>query len=160
MNFLPAQADAGRLQVAGMRWNCQRCARCRPGACRWAMRPEYPLAQPGEPVPAAVQPSHVQTLAPFHADCAGGSHQIKARFAAEQRLPSAGARSGCRCWVKYTCFYQNEELLPRRATPELPYGCPWKGAMSLVAEWTSAGYRRFLVPVSRAAAAFSLRAQV
>jgi len=41
-----------------------------------------------------------------------GALQLKARFDAEQRLPSAGDQVWLQVLGEHTCYYQNEELLP------------------------------------------------
>jgi glycerol transport system ATP-binding protein len=114
MNFLPAQVDAGRLQVAGHALELPTLRTLPTGALQVGVRPEYlSLAQPGEPGALPCTVSRVQDIGTYFMLTAQvGSHQIKARFAAEQRLPSAGAPIWLQVLGEHTCFYQNEELLP------------------------------------------------
>ena len=46
-----------------------------------------------------------------------GEHTLKARFAPETRLPSAGDAVWLQVLGEHTCFYQDEKLLAAEVTP-------------------------------------------
>ena len=69
-----------------MRWNCQRCARCRQARyAGWACGPNISLAQPGEPG-ALPMPHTCRTLAPFMLTrCRWACTRSRRALVAEQR---------------------------------------------------------------------------
>ena len=114
MNFLPAQSEGGRLQVAGHALEPPVPRRLPEGALQVGVRPEYlVLAQPGQPgaLPCTVQ--RVQDIGTYFMLTAQvGECIIRARFGPEQRLPSQGDPVWLQVLGEHTCYYQNEELLP------------------------------------------------
>ncbi|MBH1977049.1 MAG: ABC transporter ATP-binding protein [Comamonadaceae bacterium] len=114
MNFLPAQFDTGRLQVAGHALELPAPRVLPAGALQVGIRPEYlSLAQPGQVGALPCTVSRVQDIGTyFMLTAQAGAHQVKARFNTEQRLPSAGDQVWLQVLGEHTCFYQNEELLP------------------------------------------------
>ncbi|MBP6753788.1 MAG: ABC transporter ATP-binding protein, partial [Alicycliphilus sp.] len=114
MNFLPAQIDAGRLQVAGHVLELPTPRTLPVGALQVGIRPEYlSLAQPGQAGALPCTVLRVQDIGTYFMLTAQvGALQLKARFDAEQRLPSAGDQVWLQVLGEHTCYYQNEELLP------------------------------------------------
>ncbi|WP_311222946.1 MULTISPECIES: ABC transporter ATP-binding protein [unclassified Acidovorax] len=118
MNFLPAQAGGGQLQVDGHALGG--LSRSLPdGALKIGIRPEYlALAEPHQPgaLPATV--AQVQDIGTYQMLTAKvGEHTLKARFAPETRLPSAGDAAWLQVLNAHTCFYQNEQLLAAEVAP-------------------------------------------
>jgi len=113
MNFLPAQAAGGQLQVAGHALGT--LPRPLPeGALQIGIRPEYlglaPAGQPGA-VPVAV--TQVQDIGTYQMLTARvGDHTLKARFVPEAQLPAPGDTVWLQVVGDHTCYYQNEALLP------------------------------------------------
>ncbi len=113
MNFLPAQATGGQLQVAGHALGA--LPRALPeGALQIGIRPEYlglaPAGQPGA-VPVAV--TQVQDIGTYQMLTARvGDHTLKARFVPEAQLPAPGDTVWLQVVGDHTCYYQNEALLP------------------------------------------------
>ena len=111
MNFVPAQADATGLLVAGQRLDPGRTLPT--GELRLGIRPEYlGLAEPGTPgtLPATV--TRVQDIGTYSLvtlDAAG--QMLKARLSPESELPAAGAVVGLQLLGEHTCYYRNEELV-------------------------------------------------
>ncbi len=114
MNFLPAQLEGDRLQVAGHALEQPVPRRLPEGALQVGVRPEYVvLAQPGQPgaLPCTVQ--RVQDIGTYFMLTAQvGEWTVRARFGPEQRLPSQGDPVWLQVLGEHTCYYQNEELLP------------------------------------------------
>ena len=114
MNFLPAQSEGGRLQVAGHALEPPVPRHLPEGALQVGVRPEYlALAQPGQPgaLPCTVQ--RVQDIGTYFMLTAQvGEWTVRARFGPEQRLPSQGDPVWLQVLGEHTCYYQNEELLP------------------------------------------------
>ena len=111
MNFLPVQADATGLQVAG-----QRLAPGRPlpeGELRLGIRPEYlGLAEPGTPgtLPATVtRVQDIGTYVLLTLEAAGQT--LKARLSPEAAAPAPGTAVGLQLLGEHTCYYRNEELV-------------------------------------------------
>ncbi|MFY3386744.1 ABC transporter ATP-binding protein [Paracidovorax sp. MALMAid1276] len=113
MNFLPAQSQGGRLEVAGHALASPLGQTLPDGALKVGIRPEYlALAEPQQAgaLPATVvQVQDIGTYLMLTAKV--GEHLIKARFAPETRLPSAGDTAWLQVLDTHTCFYQNEQLL-------------------------------------------------
>lgn len=114
MNFLPAQMDGARLQVAGHALELPAPRSLPEGALQVGVRPEYlALAQPGQhgALPCTVQ--RVQDIGTYFMLTAQvGEWTVRARFGPEQRLPSQGDPVWLQVLGEHTCYYQNEELLP------------------------------------------------
>ena len=114
MNFLPAQLEGDRLQVAGHALEQPVPRRLPEGALQVGVRPEYlVLAQPGQPgaLPCTVQ--RVQDIGTYFMLTAQvGEWTVRVRFGPEQRLPSQGDPVWLQVLGEHTCYYQNEELLP------------------------------------------------
>jgi glycerol transport system ATP-binding protein len=113
MNFLPAHRDGENLSVAGHRLASPVGRALPDGALQVGIRPEYlALAQPqqaGALPGTVVQVQDIGTYLMLTAKV--GEHTVKARFAPETRLPSAGDTAWLQVLGEHTCFYKNEELL-------------------------------------------------
>jgi glycerol transport system ATP-binding protein len=113
MNFLPAQADGARIEVAGRSLPLPPDRALPAGPLKLGVRPEYlALAQPeaAGAIPAAVvRVQDVGTHFLLTADAAG--HPLKARLAAEERAPADGDTVWLQVLGARTCFYRNEELV-------------------------------------------------
>ncbi len=114
MNFLPAQMDGARLQVAGHALDLPVPCRLPEGALQVGVRPEYlALAQPGQVGALPCTVLRVQDIGTYFMLTAQvGECIIRARFGPEQRLPSQGDPVWLQVLGEHTCYYQNEELLP------------------------------------------------
>ena len=114
MNFLPAQARGGALEVAGHRLASPVGQALPDGALKVGIRPEYlALAQPQQPgaLPCAVvQVQDIGTYLMLTAKV--GEHTLKARFSPDaQAVPSVGETVWLQVLGEHTCFYLNEELV-------------------------------------------------
>jgi glycerol transport system ATP-binding protein len=111
MNFVPAQADAGGLQVAGQRLDPGRSLPA--GELRLGIRPEYlGLAEPGTPGTLLATVTRVQDIGTYclvTLDAAG--QVLKARLSPEAALPAVGRPVGLQLLGEHTCYYRNEELV-------------------------------------------------
>ena len=111
MNFLPAQYQNGRLNVAGAVINPLRALP--EGALKLGIRPEYvslASADDGSSIRARV--THLQDVGTHHILTATVDAQtIKARLTDATGVPSLGEPVWLRVLDKHTCFYQNEELI-------------------------------------------------
>ena len=114
MNFLPAQMDGARLQVAGHALDLPVPCRLPEGALQVGVRPEYlALAQPGQVGALPCTVLRVQDIGTYFMLTAQvGEWTVRARFGPEQRLPSQGDPVWLQVLGEHTCYYQNEELLP------------------------------------------------
>ena len=119
MNFLPAQRDGGNLSVAGHRLSAPVGRTLPEGALQVGIRPEYlALAEPQQPGALPCTVVQVQDIGTYLMLTARvGEHTLKARFAPEARLPSAGDTAWLQVLGTHTCFYQNEQLLAAEVTP-------------------------------------------
>lgn len=113
MNFLPAQSASAALSVAGHRLALPAARALPEGALQVGVRPEYlALAQPEQAGALPCTVVQVQDIGTYLMLTAKvGEHTLKARFAPETRLPSAGDTVWLQVLGSHTCFYQNEELL-------------------------------------------------
>ena len=119
MNFLPAQRDGAALSVAGHRLALPVDRALPEGPLQVGIRPEYlALAQPEQPNALACTVAQVQDIGTYLMLTARvGEHTLKARFAPETRLPSAGDAVWLQVLGEHTCFYQDEKLLAAEVTP-------------------------------------------
>ena len=111
MNFLPAQATAGELKVAG---TSLRAGRELPeGELKLGVRPEYVrVAVAGEPGALRAQVVQLQDIGTYlmlTANLAGQT--VKARLAPDTAVPAAGEAVWLQLVGEHTCFYKNEELV-------------------------------------------------
>ena len=113
MNFLPAHSDGPNLSVAGHRLDGAAGRTLPDGALQVGIRPEYlALAQPQQAGALPCTVVQVQDIGTYLMLTAKvGEHTLKARFAPEARLPSAGDAVWLQVLGEHTCFYQNEELV-------------------------------------------------
>ena len=115
MNFLPARATAGGIEVAGLTLALPRPVAAGTEALMLGVRPEYvTLAAPAAPgaVPATVL--QLQDIGTYWLLTArvGGDAVLRARLGPEQRLPAPGEEIWLGIVGAHTCLYRNEELLP------------------------------------------------
>ncbi|MCE1194198.1 MAG: ABC transporter ATP-binding protein [Acidovorax sp.] len=113
MNFLPAHSEGGSLTVAAHRLVSPVGRALPDGALQVGIRPEYlALAQPQQPGALPCTVAQVQDIGTYLMLTAKvGEHTLKARFAPETRLPSAGDTAWLQVLGTHTCYYQNEQLL-------------------------------------------------
>ncbi|RZJ56997.1 MAG: ABC transporter ATP-binding protein [Acidovorax sp.] len=113
MNFLPAHSDGANLSVAGHALAGAAGRALPEGALQVGIRPEYlALAQPQQAGALPCTVVQVQDIGTYLMLTAKvGEHTLKARFAPEARLPSAGDAVWLQVLGAHTCFYQNEQLL-------------------------------------------------
>lgn len=111
MNFLPCEARAGQVMVAGQALPVQRSLP--EGALQLGVRPEYlALAEAGQGGALPCTVARVQDVGTYQMLTATiGAHTLKARCASAQRLPAVGETVWLQVLGEHTCFYQNEELL-------------------------------------------------
>ena len=119
MNFLPAQRDGAVLAVAGHRLALPVDRALPEGPLQVGIRPEYlALAQPEQTNALPCTVVQVQDIGTYLMLTARvGEHTLKARFAPEVRLPSAGDAVWLQVLGEHTCFYQDEKLLAAEVTP-------------------------------------------
>ncbi|MBY0408561.1 MAG: ABC transporter ATP-binding protein [Burkholderiaceae bacterium] len=119
MNFLPAQRDGAALSVAGHRLSLPAGRALPEGPLQVGIRPEYlALAEPEQPNALPCTVAQVQDIGTYLMLTARvGEHTLKARFAPETRLPSAGDAVWLQVLGEHTCFYQDEKLLATEVTP-------------------------------------------
>ncbi len=112
MNFLPAQAAGGQLQVAGMALQGAP-ASVPEGPLQVGIRPEYlALADAHQSGALAATVAQVQDIGTYQMLTAQvGEHTLKARFAPEAALPAPGQTAWLQVLGPHTCYYRNEELL-------------------------------------------------
>ena len=113
MNFLPARATAGVLELAGLRLAQPLGCKLPDGDLKIGVRPEYlSLAAPETPgaVPARVtQSQDVGTHVMLTAEV--GGTPVKARLSPEMAAPAKGAAIWLQVLGTHTCFYRGEELV-------------------------------------------------
>jgi glycerol transport system ATP-binding protein len=113
MNFLPAQAAGGTLQVAGRSLALPTPRALPEGDLKLGVRPEYlalAAAPDAQSLPAEV--TQVQDLGThWLVTCRVGAHTLKARLGPEQAVPAVGHAAWLRVLGPHTCFYRNEELV-------------------------------------------------
>ncbi|MFI8616658.1 ABC transporter ATP-binding protein [Acidovorax sp. NPDC077693] len=119
MNFLPAHSDGTNLSVAGHALAGAAGRTLPEGALQVGIRPEYlALAQPQQAGALPCTVVQVQDIGTYLMLTAKvGEHTLKARFAPEARLPSAGDAVWLQVLGAHTCFYQNEQLLAAEVAP-------------------------------------------
>ena len=119
MNFLPSHSEGGELTVAGHRLASPGGRALPGGAIQVGIRPEYlALAQPQQAGALPCTVAQVQDIGTYLMLTAKvGEHTLKARFAPETRLPSAGDTAWLQVLGTHTCYYQNEQLLTAEVAP-------------------------------------------
>jgi glycerol transport system ATP-binding protein len=111
MNFLPAQAAGGVLQVAGRALPL--LAGLPEGELKLGIRPEYLRLVPGE-APGALPftADKLQDLGTHVMLTASAAGQVvKARLGPGQALPAVGAPVWLQVLDAHSCFYRNDELV-------------------------------------------------
>jgi glycerol transport system ATP-binding protein len=113
MNFLPAQAVASGVQVAGVDVADAGRRALPTGPLKLGVRPEYvelSTAQGAGAVPARVtRVQDIGTHVMLTADVAG--HMVKARLSPEVKLPGVGDSTWLQVLGEHTCFYQDDVLI-------------------------------------------------
>jgi glycerol transport system ATP-binding protein len=111
MNFLPVQASADTLQVAGAQWQLPRALP--QGALKLGVRPEYvSLAQPATRGALLCTVSKIQDVGTHVMLTAAVDGQVlKARLSPEVQLPAVGEVVWLQVLGEHTCFYKNEEIV-------------------------------------------------
>ncbi len=114
MNFLPAQALDGVLQVAGHALDIPAQRKLPEGRLKLGVRPEYvTLAVPREPGSLPVTVAQLQDIGTHVMLTASIDGQtLKARLSPEAALPQCGDTAWLQVMGTHTCFYQDEELVP------------------------------------------------
>ena len=115
MNFLPARADTGRLEVAGQtlvsgdRSNALIAA----GDCTLGIRPEYvEITEPKAEGAIAVKVMQVQDVGTYWlVSATAGESIIRARLSPEWAPPKHGETAWFSVFGKHTCFYKNDVLI-------------------------------------------------
>jgi glycerol transport system ATP-binding protein len=113
MNFLPAEAQDGALQVCG---NALQLPPGRPlpdGPLKLGVRPEYvTLAQAGHAGAVPAQVAQIQDIGTYFMLTADvGGVPVKARLGAGSAIPARGDAVWLQLLGEHTCFYSNEELV-------------------------------------------------
>ncbi|MBA3598208.1 MAG: ABC transporter ATP-binding protein [Methylibium sp.] len=111
MNFLPARAEAGVIEIAGRRLPAPRALA--DGEVKLGVRPEYVSLASAE-APGALPVAVTQALdIGTHVLLTGriGEHAIKARLAPDVAVPTVGSTAWLQVMGEHTCFYRNEELI-------------------------------------------------
>jgi len=113
MNFLPARAAGGRLEVAGRSLPLPAGRTLPDGEIKIGVRPEYvfltePDAAGAVPVSVALA-QDIGTHAMLTARL--GEHTLKARLPLDAPLPKAGDTAWLQVMGTHTCFYRDEELV-------------------------------------------------
>ena len=111
MNFLPARASPGRLEVAGQNLPAPRALP--EGELKLGVRPEYVTvtaegaagALPAQVTLAQDIGTHVMLTASV------GGHTLKVRLSPEATVPPPGSTVWLQVLGEHTCFYKNEELV-------------------------------------------------
>ena len=115
MNFLPARAVAGGIEVAGHRLAAPRGGLPAAEAFTLGVRPEYvTLAAAHDPgaVPATVvQAQDIGTYWLLVTQVAGSEIIVRVRLSPEQAIPQVGDAVWLTILSEHTCFYRNEELI-------------------------------------------------
>jgi glycerol transport system ATP-binding protein len=111
MNFLPARAQHGALEVAGRRLQLPRALA--DGELKLGVRPEYvSLAAAEEPGALPVTVTQALDIG-THVLLTGqvGEHALKARLAPEVPAPAVGSTAWLRVMGTHTCFYREDVLI-------------------------------------------------
>jgi glycerol transport system ATP-binding protein len=111
MNFLPCEARAGQVTVAGHALPVQRSLP--DGALQLGVRPEYlVLAEAGQSGALPCTVARVQDVGTYQMLTATiGAQTLKARCTSARHLPAVGETVWLQVLGEHTCFYRNEELL-------------------------------------------------
>ncbi len=111
MNFLPAQASAETVQVAGAQWLLPRALPA--GLLKLGIRPEYVTlassAIPGSLLCTVAKIQDIGTHVMLTATVDGQT--LKARLRPEVQLPGVGESLWLKVLGEHTCFYKNEEIV-------------------------------------------------
>ena len=114
MNFLPARAADGHLEIADHRLPLPDGRQLPGGELTLGIRPEYVVLT--EPHAAGALPVTVSKALDIgtHALLTGqfGAWTLRARLGSEQPVPPNGATAWLRVLGAGTCFYRDEELIP------------------------------------------------
>ena len=114
MNFLPAQARAGMVHVAGVALPLPSGRSLPDGELKLGVRPEYvELVPPGTAGSLLVTVSRIQdvgTHVMLSADIAGQT--LKARLSCGAAQIAPGDAVCLKVMGEHTCFYRNEEIVP------------------------------------------------
>ena len=113
MNFLPARATGGVLDVAGCSLALPAGRMLPEGELKLGIRPEYvTLAGAGDPAALPVKVAQAQDVG-THVLLTGriGDQTIKARLNPESAAPKRGDSVWLQVMSPRTCFYRNEELV-------------------------------------------------
>ncbi|MHB1123902.1 MAG: ABC transporter ATP-binding protein [Ramlibacter sp.] len=113
MNFLPAQAAAGKLRIGGCTAPIAVDRPLPDGDLKLGLRPEYmKLAAPGAPGALAVEVRQLQDIGSYLMLTASVAGQpVKARLAPDTSAPRCGETVWLQMVSEHTCFYKNEELV-------------------------------------------------
>jgi len=113
MNFLPAQAAMGEVQVAGTALALPAGRALPPGELKLGVRPEYvTLARQGDAGAIPAEVTQVQDIGTYAMlTASAGGQPVKARLAPEATLPQRGDSVWLQVLGEHTCFYKNEELI-------------------------------------------------
>jgi glycerol transport system ATP-binding protein len=111
MNFLPARASAGRLEVAGQ--NLPAPHPLPDGELKLGVRPEYvAVTAAGAAGALPAQVTLVQDIGThFMLTATVGGHTLKVRLSPEASVPPPGSTAWLQVVGGHTCFYRNEELV-------------------------------------------------
>jgi glycerol transport system ATP-binding protein len=112
MNFLSAQHQDGRLQLAGYSLAISQ-PNLPSGSLQVGVRPEYlALSAPDAPGALPCTVLRVQDIGTYWMLTAEvGGQMLRARLGSETAAPAVGGTVWLKVLGEHTCFYQNEELL-------------------------------------------------
>jgi glycerol transport system ATP-binding protein len=113
MNFLPAMARDGQLEVAGQSLALPASPTLPEGPLELGVRPEY-LTLAAAHAPGALQAEllRVQDLGTYRLITARlGEHLLRARLPAEAAAPLPGEPLWLQLLGEHSCFYRDEELI-------------------------------------------------
>jgi glycerol transport system ATP-binding protein len=113
MNFLPARAAGGVLEVAGRPLALPQGRKLPEGELKLGIRPEYvALAGAGDPAALPAKVSHAQDVG-THVLLTGmiGDLTVKAKLSPASAAPQRGQDVWLQVMGPRTCFYRNEELV-------------------------------------------------
>jgi glycerol transport system ATP-binding protein len=111
MNFLPARAAGGQIELAGRHLPAPRALP--EGDIKLGVRPEYlSLAAAGTPGALPAEVLRVQDIGThLMLTALSGEHTLKARLSPDSAAPTAGSIAWLQVLGPHTCFYANEELV-------------------------------------------------